>query len=182
MCGTDKAMKNSAIFNCLYAKTQTFYMPRLPERGWTFANVSRVLMEEFGSKVALNNRKIDFVEGGIKKGETMQEFSDRFYLESQTLISLKAASFIDTKSALLNAVQANKNLSLALKSWIYGAHNVSELICHLLTFKENFEIPIPTTTRAPHENRYRPTIAKAEKSKPAAGTSAPATVVSLTPW
>ncbi|KAJ9069983.1 hypothetical protein DSO57_1013092 [Entomophthora muscae] len=77
-------------------------------------------MEEFGSKEALNNRKIDFFKGGIKKGKTKQEFSDRFYLEAQTLISMRAASFIDVKSALLNAVQPNKNLSLAMKYGIYG--------------------------------------------------------------
>ncbi|KAJ9070809.1 hypothetical protein DSO57_1003671 [Entomophthora muscae] len=118
-------------------------MPRLPEHGWTFANISKVLMDEFGSKGALNNQKIDFVEGGIRKGKTMQEFADRFYLEAQTLISLKATSFIDVKSALLNAVQPNKKLSLALKSGIYGAHNVSNLICHLLTFKDDFEVPMP---------------------------------------
>ncbi|KAJ9060194.1 hypothetical protein DSO57_1033454 [Entomophthora muscae] len=83
---------------------------------------------------------MDFVKGGIRKGETMQEFADRFSLEAQTLISLKAASFIDVKSSLINAVQPNKNLSLALKSGIYGAHTVSNLICHLLTFKDSFEV------------------------------------------
>ncbi|KAJ9085866.1 hypothetical protein DSO57_1009706 [Entomophthora muscae] len=82
---------------------------------------------------------MDFVKGGIKKGKNMQEFENIFYLEAQTLISLKAASFIDANSALLNTVQPNKNLSLTFKSGIYGAHNVSELICHLLTFKDNFE-------------------------------------------
>ncbi|KAJ9058591.1 hypothetical protein DSO57_1010821 [Entomophthora muscae] len=100
-------------------------------------------MDEFGSKEALNNWEIDFVEGGIRKGETMQEFADRFYLEDQTLISLKAAYFFDVKSALLNAVQPNKNLSLALKSGIYGAHNVSDLICHLLTSRMTLKFPCP---------------------------------------
>ncbi|KAJ9074460.1 hypothetical protein DSO57_1006110 [Entomophthora muscae] len=128
-------------------------MPRLPEQGWTFVNVSKALMDEFGSEEALNNQKMDFVEGGIKRGETMQEFADSFYLEAQTLISLKAASFIDVKSALLNAVQPNKNLSLALKSGIYGAHNVSDLICHLLPFKDDFEVPMPSGPRAFQENR-----------------------------
>ena len=179
MYGADEAMKNSAIFNCLDAETQTIIMPRLPERGWTFANVSKALMEEFGSEEALNNRKMDFVEGGIKKGETMQEFADRFYLEAQTLISLKAASFIDVKSALLNAVRPNKSLSLALKSGIYGAHNVSELIRHLLTFKDDFEVPMPSATRAPQENRYKLSTAEAAKPKPTAGTPAPSSAVTL---
>ncbi|KAJ9070396.1 hypothetical protein DSO57_1008437 [Entomophthora muscae] len=102
----------------------------------TLSNVSGALMEEFSSEEALNNCKMDFVKGGIKKGETMQGYADRFYLEAQTLISLKAALFIDVKSAWLNAVRPNKNISLALKSGIYGTHSVSELICHLLTFKK----------------------------------------------
>ncbi|KAJ9085961.1 hypothetical protein DSO57_1009011 [Entomophthora muscae] len=164
MYGADEAMKNSAIFNCLNIKSHTAIMQLLPERGWIFVNVSRALMEEFGSEEDLYNCKMDFVEGGIKKGETIQEFADKFYLEAQNLISLKAASFIDVKSDLLNTVQPNKNLSLALKYGIYGAYNVSELICHLLIFKDDFEVPIPTTTRTPQENRYRPTTAKTEKS------------------
>ncbi|KAJ9083460.1 hypothetical protein DSO57_1034554 [Entomophthora muscae] len=98
MYGADEATKNSAIFNCLDAKTQKIIMPCLPEQSWTFANVSRALIEEFSSKEALNNCKMDFVEDDIKKGETMQELADIFYLEAQTLISLKAASFIDVKS------------------------------------------------------------------------------------
>ncbi|KAJ9080395.1 hypothetical protein DSO57_1025519 [Entomophthora muscae] len=124
---------------------------------------------------------MDFVKGGIKKGETMQEFADRFYLEAQTLISLKAAPFIDVKSALLNTVWPNKNLSLALKSGIYGAHNVSELICHLLTFEDNFEVPIPTATRASQENRYSLTTAETDKSKLATSTSATTSVVASSP-
>ncbi|KAJ9071601.1 hypothetical protein DSO57_1035368 [Entomophthora muscae] len=130
-------------------------MPRLPEHGWTFANVSKALVDEFGSKEALNNQKMDFVEGNIRKGETMQDFTDRFYQEAQTLIYLKTASFIDVKSALINAVQPNKNLSLALKSGIYRAHNVSDLICHLLTFKEDFEVPMPSGPREFQENRNK---------------------------
>ncbi|KAJ9051308.1 hypothetical protein DSO57_1005598 [Entomophthora muscae] len=107
---------------------------------------------------------MDFVEGGIRKGETMQEFADRFYIEAQTLISLKAASFTDVKSALLNAVQPNKNLSLALKSGIYGAHNVSDLICHLLTFKDDFEVPMPSGPRAFQENRNKPSFSEKPKT------------------
>ncbi|KAJ9053985.1 hypothetical protein DSO57_1019164 [Entomophthora muscae] len=116
-------------------------------------------MDEFGSKEALNNQKIDFVEGGIRKGETMKEFADRFYLEAQTLIFLKTSSFIDVKSALLNA-----NLSPALKSGIYGAHNVSDLICHLLTFKDDFEVPIPSGPRAFQENRNKPSFSVKTKT------------------
>ncbi|KAJ9075083.1 hypothetical protein DSO57_1000363 [Entomophthora muscae] len=164
MYGADEAMKNSAIFNCLDSETQTIIMPRLPERGWTFSNVSKALMDEFGSKEVLNNWKIDFVEGGIKKGETMQEFVDRFYLEAQTLSSLKAASFINVKSALFNAVRPNKNLSLALKSGIYGAHNVSNLIFHLLTFKDDFEVPVPSGSRVFQENRKKSSFSDKPKT------------------
>ncbi|KAJ9073092.1 hypothetical protein DSO57_1020125 [Entomophthora muscae] len=131
-------------------------------------------MDEFGSKEALNNWKMDFVEGGIRKGEAMQEFADRFYLEAQTLISLKAASFIDVKSALLNAVQPNKNLSLALKSGIYGAHNVSELICYLLTFKDDFKVPMRSGPREFQENRNKPSFSdkpKTGKSSTIQGTA-----------
>ncbi|KAJ9085690.1 hypothetical protein DSO57_1011392 [Entomophthora muscae] len=99
---------------------------------------------------------MDFVEGGIRKRETLQDFADRFYLEFQTLISLQAASFINVKSPLLNALQPNKNISLALKSEIYGAHNVSDPIFHLLTLKDDFEVPIPSGTRAFQENRNKP--------------------------
>ncbi|KAJ9077730.1 hypothetical protein DSO57_1013995 [Entomophthora muscae] len=94
----------------------------------------------------------------------MQDFADRFYLEAQTLISLKSSSFIDVKSALLNAVQPNKNLSLALKSGIYGAHNVSNLICHLLTFKDDFEVPMPSGPRAFQENRNKPSFSDKPKT------------------
>ncbi|KAJ9086395.1 hypothetical protein DSO57_1004457 [Entomophthora muscae] len=115
-------------------------------------------MDEFCSKEALNNWKIDFVEGGKRKGETMQELADRFYLEAHTLISLKAASFIDVKTALLNAVQPNKNLSIALKSGIYGAYNVSDIIHHLLTFKNDFEVPMPSGPRVFQENIIKPSF------------------------
>ncbi|KAJ9081631.1 hypothetical protein DSO57_1012514 [Entomophthora muscae] len=94
----------------------------------------------------------------------MQEFADRFYLEAWTLISLKAASFINVKSALLNAVQTNKNLSLALKSGIYGAHNVSDLICHLLTFKDDFEVPMLSGLRAFQENINKPSFSDKPKT------------------
>ncbi|KAJ9048123.1 hypothetical protein DSO57_1038165 [Entomophthora muscae] len=86
----------------------------------------------------------------------MQEFSNRFYLESQTLISLKASSFIDVKSALLNAVLPNKNLSLGVKYRIYRAYNISNLICLLLTFKYEFEVPLPSGQRAFQKTRKTP--------------------------
>ncbi|KAJ9079225.1 hypothetical protein DSO57_1011394 [Entomophthora muscae] len=67
MYSADKAMKSSVIFNCLDAEPQTIIIPRLPENGCTFANVSRALMEKFSSEEALNNLKMNFVEGGINK-------------------------------------------------------------------------------------------------------------------
>ena len=170
MYGADEAMKNSAIFNCLDTETQTIIMPRLPENGWTFANVSKALVEEFGSEEALNNRKMDFIEGGFKKGESIQEFADRFYLEAQTLASLKAASFVDVKSALLNAVRPNRGLSLALKSGIYGAHNVSELVRHLLTFKDDFEIPFPVASKFSHDRPPRPNVEMPKATSPVAAS------------
>ncbi|KAJ9055418.1 hypothetical protein DSO57_1004277 [Entomophthora muscae] len=99
----------------------------------------------------------------------MQEFAERFYLEAQTLISLKAASFIDFKSALLNAVQPNKNLSLAMKSGFYRAHNVSDLILNLLTFKDDFEVFMPSGPRTFQENRNKPSF----YDKPKTGKALP---------
>ncbi|KAJ9059123.1 hypothetical protein DSO57_1005626 [Entomophthora muscae] len=113
---------------------------------------------------------MDFVEGGIKKGEITQESVDRFYLEAQTLISLKAASFIDVKSILLNEVLPNKNLSLALKSEIHGAHNVSDLICHLLAFKDDFEVPMPSGPRAFQENRNKNSFSDKPKTDESSAT------------
>ncbi|KAJ9065128.1 hypothetical protein DSO57_1023011 [Entomophthora muscae] len=113
----------------------------------------------------------------------MQEFSDRFYLEAQTLISLKATFFIDVKSSLLNAVQPNKNLSLALKSGIYGAHNVSDLNCHLFTFKDDFEVPMPSGPRAFQENRNKPYSSdkpKTDEAHPLKEQLVPITVRSCT--
>ncbi|KAJ9061061.1 hypothetical protein DSO57_1024395 [Entomophthora muscae] len=124
-------------------------------------------MDEFGSKEALNNQIMNFVEGGIKKGEIMQEFEDRFYLEAQPLIYLKAASLIDVKSALLKAVRPNKNISLSLKSGIYRAHNISDLFCHLLTLKDDFEVFMPSGPRAFQKKRHKPS----STDKPKAGES-----------
>ncbi|KAJ9068568.1 hypothetical protein DSO57_1027332 [Entomophthora muscae] len=86
----------------------------------------------------------------------MQGFSNRFYLKAQILISLKASSFIDVKSALLNAVLPNKNLSLGVKYRIYRAYNISNLICHLLTFKYEFEAPLYFGQRAFQKPRKTP--------------------------
>ncbi|KAJ9065327.1 hypothetical protein DSO57_1020819 [Entomophthora muscae] len=144
---TERAMKNFTIFNCLDEEAQAIIMPNLPECG-AFA-------EKFCSERSLNNHKMDFVES------------------AQTLISLKAAYFIDIKYALLNAVQPNKCLFLALEYEIYEEHNVSVLICHLLTFKDHFELPMSFTTRDSQENRYKSSTAETNKSKPAAGTPAP---------
>ncbi|KAJ9067268.1 hypothetical protein DSO57_1001376 [Entomophthora muscae] len=128
MYGADKAMKDATIINCLDTDTQTLILPHLPENGWTYANISQALMEEFGSQEALLGQKMDFVDTKLKVGETLEEFTSRFYLEAQTLASIKVVSFIDVQSALLNAVQINRELSIALKSGIYTAQTVPDLI------------------------------------------------------
>ncbi|KAJ9070607.1 hypothetical protein DSO57_1006022 [Entomophthora muscae] len=48
--GADEAMKDATILNCLDTDTQTLILPRLPENGWTYANISLALIEEFGSQ------------------------------------------------------------------------------------------------------------------------------------
>ncbi|KAJ9061480.1 hypothetical protein DSO57_1020332 [Entomophthora muscae] len=126
-------------------------------------------MYEFGSTEALNNRKMEFVEEGMKKEEIMQEFLHNFYLESQIIISLKAFSSIGVNSALLNTFKLNKNLSLALKSGICGAHNVSELIHHLFTFKDYFEVPKPSGQRAFQNNINKPSFT--DNTNPSDNTS-----------
>ncbi|KAJ9057709.1 hypothetical protein DSO57_1020044 [Entomophthora muscae] len=78
---------------------------------------------------------MEFTEGKIKK--------ERFYLEAQTLVAMGAATFVDVKGALLNYVRPNCNLSITLNSGIYGDQTVLELMCHLGSFKEQFEIPFP---------------------------------------
>ncbi|KAJ9059085.1 hypothetical protein DSO57_1006216 [Entomophthora muscae] len=149
MYGADEAMKDATIINCLDTDTQTLILPRLPENGWTYANISWALMEEFGSQEALLGQKMDFVDTKLKVGETLEEFTSRFYLEAQTLASMKAVLYIDVHSALLNAVQINRELLLALKSGIYTAQKVPDLIQLLRTYKENFEIPLPKGTPKP---------------------------------
>ncbi|KAJ9073157.1 hypothetical protein DSO57_1019507 [Entomophthora muscae] len=86
---------------------------------------------------------MEFTEGKIKKGETLMEFLERFYLEAQTLVSMGAATFVDVKEALLNYVHPNLKLLVALKSGIYGAQTVPELMHHLGSFKEQFKVPFP---------------------------------------
>ncbi|KAJ9048892.1 hypothetical protein DSO57_1030055 [Entomophthora muscae] len=148
MYGADKAMKNAAIFNCLNSENQTIIMPRLLEQGWTYKNISRALIAEFGSKEALFCQKMEFTKGKIKKGESLIDFSERFYLKAQTLVSIGAATFVDVKGSLLNYVRPNRELSIALKSRIYGARTVPELMHHLGSFKEQFKFPFPDYKKA----------------------------------
>ncbi|KAJ9071325.1 hypothetical protein DSO57_1038067 [Entomophthora muscae] len=119
MYGADEAMKDAVIINCLDTDTQTLILPCLPENGCTCSNILRALMEEFGGQEALLGQKMVFVDTKLKAGETLEEFNSRFYVEAQTLASMKAVLFIDVQSALLNAVCINRELSLALKSGIY---------------------------------------------------------------
>ncbi|KAJ9089885.1 hypothetical protein DSO57_1008286 [Entomophthora muscae] len=60
-----------------------------------------------------------------------------------------------------------KRISLALKSGIYGAHNVSDLIFHLLTFKDDFEVPMFSEPRAFQDNRHK----SSSTNKPNTGES-----------
>ncbi|KAJ9055018.1 hypothetical protein DSO57_1008361 [Entomophthora muscae] len=83
---------------------------------------------------------MEFTEGKIKKGEILMDFSESFYLETQTLVSMGASTFVDVKGALLNYIRPNRELSIALKSGIYGARTVPELMHHLGSFKEQFEV------------------------------------------
>ncbi|KAJ9073573.1 hypothetical protein DSO57_1014760 [Entomophthora muscae] len=143
MYGADNTMRDSTIINCLNAETQTIILLHLPENGWTFANVSRALTQEFGSQEALLGCKMDFADTKLKVGETLEDFTSRFYLEAQTLLYMSAVQFIDVQSALLNAVHVNQELYLTLKSGIYNACTVPDLICLLHTYKDKFEIPLP---------------------------------------
>ena len=52
MYGADTAQKYSTIINCLDVETQTIILPRLPANVWTFSNVSKALLEEFGIQEA----------------------------------------------------------------------------------------------------------------------------------
>ncbi|KAJ9066160.1 hypothetical protein DSO57_1012351 [Entomophthora muscae] len=140
MYGTDNDMNNTAIFNYLDLETQTIIIPRLPEQGWTYKNVFRALIAEFGSEEALFCCKIEFTEGNIKKGETLMEFLEHFYLKAQTLVSMGAANFVDAKGTLLNYVHPNCKLFITLKSGVYVARKVPELMYFLGSFKEQFEV------------------------------------------
>ncbi|KAJ9061672.1 hypothetical protein DSO57_1018361 [Entomophthora muscae] len=62
MYETDEAMKDATIINCLDTDTQTLILPRLPEKGWTYTNISQALMEEFDSQEALLGQKMDFAD------------------------------------------------------------------------------------------------------------------------
>ncbi|KAJ9090149.1 hypothetical protein DSO57_1005320 [Entomophthora muscae] len=164
MYDADNAMRDSIIIYCLYAETQTIILPRLPENSWTFAYVSRTLTQEFGSQEALLGCKMDFADTNLKVGETLEDFTSRFYLEAQALSSMSAVQFIDVQSALLNAVRVNQELSLALKSGIYNPCTVPDLICLLYTYKEEFEVSFPKG--CPHQQaEYRPCVA-VEMPKP----------------
>ncbi|KAJ9084300.1 hypothetical protein DSO57_1025888 [Entomophthora muscae] len=55
--------------------------------------------------------------------------------------------------------------------------NVSDLICHLLTFKDDFEVPMPSGPRAFQENRNKssfsdkPTTGESSTTQETAGTN-----------
>ncbi|KAJ9073961.1 hypothetical protein DSO57_1011180 [Entomophthora muscae] len=80
MCRADEAMKDASIINCLDTDTQTLILPRLPENGWTYANISWALMEEFGSQEALLGQKMDFADTKLKMEKPLEDFTSRFYL------------------------------------------------------------------------------------------------------
>ncbi|KAJ9060658.1 hypothetical protein DSO57_1028608 [Entomophthora muscae] len=128
MYGADKAMKDTTIIKCLDTNKQTLILSSLPENSWTYTNILQALMEEFGSQEALLGQKMDFVDTKLKMGETLEEFTSRFYLEAQTLALMNSVLFIYVQSALLNAVQINREPSLVLKSGIYTAQTVPDLI------------------------------------------------------
>lgn len=50
---------------------------------------------------------MEFSSYKFKEGETIGDFANRFSLEAQTLVAMKAATFINVKNALLNAVRDN---------------------------------------------------------------------------
>ncbi|KAJ9069596.1 hypothetical protein DSO57_1016902 [Entomophthora muscae] len=156
MYGEDEAMKDATIINFLATDTQTLILPCPPENGWTYANIFWALMEEFGSQEALLGQKMDFADTKLKVAETLGDFTSIFYLEAQTLSSMKAVLFIDVHSALLNAVYSNRELLLALKSGIYTTQKVPDLIQLLKTYKEEFKISLPKgTPKPPTETRNK---------------------------
>lgn len=164
MYGADEAMKSSAIINCLDVETQTIIMARLPETGWTYQQVAKALLQEYGSEEALTERKMEFMETKFQKGETILAFADRFYMEAQTLLSSKAATFIDVKAALLGAVRPHRQLNLALKASIYNSHSIPELVKQLRSFKDDFEPPVPEA-RSRTKDDPKPRILVTEPQK-----------------
>lgn len=104
MYGADEKAKASAIINCLDTETQTIIMGGISEYNWMYDEVKEALKNQFGSKESLTEWKIEFMDLQFLRGETIAEFSSRFSLEAQNLYFAKAASFIDTKAALLNAL------------------------------------------------------------------------------
>ncbi|KAJ9049431.1 hypothetical protein DSO57_1024559 [Entomophthora muscae] len=81
--GADEAMKNATIINFLETDTQPLILPCLQGNSWTYANISWALMEEFDSQEALLGWKMDFADTKLKMGETLENFTSRFYLEAQ---------------------------------------------------------------------------------------------------
>lgn len=157
MYGADEVMKNASILNCLDSETQTLILPRLPNHRWTFRDVAKALMEEYGSDVALSQRKMDFVNSAFKPGETISEFADRFYLEAQTLVSMDAATTTDVRNALIHAVSPNRELTIAIKGGIYGAATVPDLVRHLKQFTTEFRVPVSAQrSRPPVDSPRRP--------------------------
>lgn len=85
-------------------------------------------------------------------------------MEAQTLILSKAATFIDVKAALLGAVRPHRQLNLALKASIYGAHTIPELIKQLRSFKDDFEPPVPEVrTRTKDDPKPRILVTEPQK-------------------
>ncbi|KAJ9049747.1 hypothetical protein DSO57_1021259 [Entomophthora muscae] len=64
-------------------------------------------------------------------------------MKALTPLSSKAATFIDTKAALLGAVRPHRQMNLALKSSIHNAHIIPELVKQFCSFKDDFEPPVP---------------------------------------
>ncbi|KAJ9076613.1 hypothetical protein DSO57_1024483 [Entomophthora muscae] len=108
----------------------------------------QALIAEFGREEALFCQEMELIEGRMKKGESVIYFSERFYLEVQTLVSMGAATSGDVKGALLSYACPNRELSIALQLGIYGAGTVPMLMQHLDTFKEQLKIPFPDYKKA----------------------------------
>ncbi|KAJ9086713.1 hypothetical protein DSO57_1000970 [Entomophthora muscae] len=94
MYGVDEAMKDATIINFLDTDTQTLLLTCLPENGWTYPKISWALMEEFSSQESLLEQKMDFLDTKLRVGETLEDFTSRFYLEAHTLAFMKALLFL----------------------------------------------------------------------------------------